>query len=75
MALKPDPADKDFGRILSTQQAIAASVFSTAARIDETALRRQNADKVDEILRICREEEEKLSRKPGEIVDVKPSVQ
>ena len=64
MALKPNPTDKDFAKIMSTQQSIAASVFSTAARIDETQLRRQNADKLDEILEIVRQEEDLLRRKP-----------
>lgn len=61
MDLRPETSDPNFARITSTQQAIAASVFSTAARIDETQLRRQNADKIDEILRIVREEEDLLT--------------
>ena len=62
-----------YAKLASTKQAIMASVFSTAARIDETALRRQNASKLDEILQIVREEE--LLLKGSKTIEAKPSVQ
>jgi len=62
-----------YAKIASTKQAIMASVFSTAARIDETSLRRQNASKLDEILAIVREQEEILS--VSKTIEAKPSVQ
>lgn len=50
MRVKPDPYMADYPKIISTQQAIVASVFSTAAKVDETALRRRQTDKLSEIL-------------------------
>lgn len=57
MSMKGDPNTKEGAKIISTQQAVAASVFSTAARIDETQLRRQQTDKMKDILERIRAEE------------------
>lgn len=55
-----DPADKNYQKIMSTQQSIMSSVFSTQARIDEARLRRQNDDKLEEVLRELRQQEKEL---------------
>lgn len=57
MEIPLKPSMPDFARIMSTQQAIAASVFATAARIDEAQLRRVQVDKLDELLEVIRQAE------------------
>lgn len=57
MKMELHAEDKNFPKLLSTQQAIAASVFSTAARIDENQLRKQAQDKLSEILDLIRSEQ------------------
>lgn len=49
-----DPADKNFQKIMSTQQSIMASVFSTTARIDDAKLRAKQTDLMDEVLEAVR---------------------
>lgn len=55
-----DPADKNFQKVMSTQQSIMSSVFSTQARIDEARLRRQNDDKLEAVLKELRAQEKAL---------------
>ena len=57
MRLPLNPKSPDFPRLLGTKQAVAASVFSTAARIDEAQLRRVQTDKLDELLEAIRRAE------------------
>ena len=57
MKLPLNSKSPDFPRILSTKQAVAASVFSTAARIDEAQLRRAQTDKMGELLEFIRQAE------------------
>lgn len=59
-----DPNDKNFQKIMSTQQSIMSSVFSTAARIDEAKLRARETDKLDEVLDALHREERKAAGAP-----------
>lgn len=57
MRIVPDPESKNYNKTLSTQQSTIATVLSTAARIDEARLRREQTDKLDELLSLVREAE------------------
>ena len=61
MSLKPNEDHPLFGKIMSTQSGIMASVFSTSARIDETMLRRRQESRMDELIDLIREERERLT--------------
>jgi hypothetical protein len=52
MKIKPDydKHGKDFMRILSTQQAVIASVLSTTARVESAKLRSKGEDGMDRVL-------------------------
>ena len=67
MKIPLNPKSPDFPRLLGTKQAVAASVFATAARIDEAQLRRVQTDKLDELLEAIRraESEEAISLSPS----------
>lgn len=56
MKLKVDPTDKNFARLLSSQQAIIASVFSTTVRTNEEMLRKRQDDRMAELLETIEKE-------------------
>lgn len=49
---------KMFAKLISTQQSIASSVFSTTARVNETNLRKIQRDKLQDLLDAIHEEDE-----------------
>lgn len=57
MRHQPAVSDPNFAKIISTQQSVASSVFSTTARINEANLRRVQSDKMQELLDELRAEE------------------
>lgn len=58
MPLPEDP--KDSARLLSTKQAVMASVFATAAKIDENQLKREKTNKLDALIELVRQAEQEL---------------
>lgn len=50
MRLKPREDNPQFARVISTQQSVIASVFSTTARINEASLKKQQTDKMERLL-------------------------
>lgn len=50
MRIVPSPKMPDYSKLISTQQSIIASVFSTMARVNDAAMRQQADNKLDEIL-------------------------
>ncbi len=62
MKMELDPLDKHYPKLLSTQQSIMSSVFSTAARVSDQSLRRRETDKMEELLRELRGEEPLITK-------------
>lgn len=50
MRAPADPTNANYAKIITTQQAIISSVFTTTARVEQTRLRQQEADKMEELL-------------------------
>jgi len=51
MALKANPADASFAKIMTLKKEVMASVLSAGVRVNDAALRRKDTDKVAELLR------------------------
>ncbi len=58
--MAPEIDDANFGTVLRAQTAVINSTLTTQARTDETRLRAQAVDRLDEICRVIQEEEKKL---------------
>jgi hypothetical protein len=65
MEMQLDPEDKNFAKLMSTQQSIMSSVFSTTARIDDALLQRAKTDEMDQVLGVLAEEAKKLEGRGG----------
>lgn len=50
MRLTLDPDDKNFPKLLASQESIARSIFSITARINDTELRKQQNDRIGALL-------------------------
>jgi len=50
MALKLDPDDKNFPKILGTKQAVAASILTASVRVNDGALKAKNEDRIAQLL-------------------------
>ena len=77
MQLKLNPGDPNFPRLMSTQQAIISSVLSTAAKTDETRLKRKTQDNISELLDLVSQQEKilELTAVPGEQMLEMPPIQ
>ena len=64
LPLKRD--DKDFTKILSTKQAVIASVLATQTKVDENRLRFIRQDKLAHVLELWRQERERLDKANAE---------
>lgn len=65
MELSLDQSSPHFPRILTAKTSITSSVFATQTKIDETMLRAKQNNKFDELLRIVKQERERLAQLPG----------
>lgn len=57
MALPLDPLDKNFPKILSVKKEVMASVLTASVRVNDTALRRKNNDRIGSLLDEIKAEE------------------
>ena len=60
MGLPLDPDHPAFGPVLRAQTAAANTALSTQAKVDESALRKQEYDRMPELLRLAAEVRAKL---------------
>lgn len=58
MEMKLDPNHPHFARLLASQQSVISAVMSTSAKVDETALRMKQDDKLSRILSKLKEVED-----------------
>lgn len=65
MALRPEVEDPTYPKILNMQANVLATVMSTATKIDENNLRRQSADKIDDLLALARRKAVELTTQPA----------
>lgn len=56
----PDNADDSFAAVLRAQNAAAATILATQVKVDENRLRKAAIDLLPEIIRVAREEEQKI---------------
>ena len=59
METKPKADDKNYARIISTQQSVIASIFSMASKIDVERLRKGKTNEFEDILAAIKREQEK----------------
>ena len=55
----PKADDKNYSRIISTQQSVISSVLSTAMKIGEARLQKGKKDQFEEILALIKHEQDK----------------
>jgi len=51
MAIRANPSDVNFAKIMTLKKEVMASVLSAGVRVNDAALRRKDTDKVAELLR------------------------
>lgn len=66
MLMTLDPDDRNFPKLLASQESIAKSVFTVTARINDTELRRKQNDKIGGLLEEIKQAQADQSRLPGE---------
>ncbi len=64
-----DQAEEQFGSILRAQSAAANTALTTQVRVDETALRRRQLDRLPMIIAECNRIAAGLPPKPGSVIE------
>jgi hypothetical protein len=65
MSLELNPESKDFPKLLSLKKEVMASVLSAGVRINDSALRRKEDDKVANLLKVVKDKNADSVRQPA----------